>query len=76
MTEIPMTEKNARQRVGSRPLRGPRFVILHSDLVRIYEAGRLKGELEDHEELHGDPVLPGFVVRVGDLMPQSPTSKN
>jgi Uma2 family endonuclease len=45
-------------------------------LVRIYEAGRLKGELEDHEELHGDPVLPGFVVRVGDLMPQSPTSKN
>lgn len=43
-------------------------------LVRIYEAGRLKGELEEHEELHGDPVLPGFVVRVGDLFPPAPAS--
>jgi Uma2 family endonuclease len=38
-------------------------------LVRIYEAGRLKGELEDHEELRGEPVLPGFGLLVSELFP-------
>jgi Uma2 family endonuclease len=37
--------------------------------VRVYEAGRLKAELEETEELRGDPVLPGFAMRVSELFP-------
>ena len=40
--------------------------------VQVYRDGRLVGDLTADEELTGDPVLPGFRVRVSDLFPPPP----
>jgi Uma2 family endonuclease len=37
--------------------------------VVVYENGRFKAELEGQEELRGEPVLPGFCIKVDDLFP-------
>jgi Uma2 family endonuclease len=38
-------------------------------IVRVYEYGRLKAELEEHEELRGEPALPGFLMKFSELLP-------
>jgi Uma2 family endonuclease len=44
-------------------------------MVRVYESGRLKTELEGHELLSGSPVLPGFSATVAELCPAESTPK-
>lgn len=52
------------------------WVINHEQrLVRLYEVGRLKAELEENEELRGEPALPGFVIKVSELFPE-PTAES
>lgn len=40
--------------------------------ITVYRDAKLAGELTDADELTGDPVLPGFRVRVSDLFPPAP----
>ena len=40
--------------------------------VKVYRDGKLATELTADDELTGDPVLPGFRVKVSDLFPPPP----
>lgn len=39
--------------------------------VMVYRRGGPVERLEENDQLSGDPVLPGFAVRVGDLFPKA-----
>ncbi len=40
--------------------------------VTVYQDGKHAGELADADDLTGDPVLPGFRLKVADLFPPAP----
>ncbi|MFO0849325.1 MAG: Uma2 family endonuclease [Gemmataceae bacterium] len=48
------------------------IVYPESRTVQVRAAGGVIRELSDTDELTGDPVLPGFRVRVADLFPSPP----
>ncbi len=49
------------------------WVVLQEErTVTVYRDGKFAGELTDAGELTGDPVLPGFRVKVCDLFPPQP----
>jgi Uma2 family endonuclease len=66
-TVYDMDEKLADYRSAGIPL----IWVVHPNVrtVRVYRPGQPDVEFTDRDELTGDPVLPGFRVKVADLFP-------